>query len=215
MAVRVLLVDDHPLLREALHYLIDAQPDLEVVGEADNAAAAFDAVTGLAPDVIIMDIELPGESGIEVSRRILASNPATRIVILSAYADPAYVAEAVQIGVRGYLLKGNASSEVVRAVRAVMDGHTFMCPEATSALVTVYRDSMAGAPADTRPALSQREREVRLLVAEGLRTKEIAARLDIGTKTVDTYRARLMAKLKCSSTAELVRYAIREGLASP
>jgi DNA-binding NarL/FixJ family response regulator len=215
MAIRVLLVDDHPLLRDALRCLIGAQPDMEVVGEAADAASAFEAASALEPDVIIMDIELPGENGIEVSRRVLAARPDTRIVILSAFPDATYVIDSVRAGVSGYLLKGNASSEVVRAIRAVMEGHTFMCPEATSTLVSVYRDSVGPDQAASRPVLSQREREVLLLVAEGLRTREIAARLDIGTKTVDTYRARLMAKLKCSSTTELVRYAIREGLTSP
>jgi two-component system NarL family response regulator len=214
MAVRVLLVDDHPLVREALRYLIGAQPDMEVVGDAADAASAFDAVAALAPDVVIMDIELPGDNGIEATRRVLAACPGTRVVILSAHADAAYVIESVRAGVSGYLLKGNATSEVMRAIRSVVDGHTFMCPEATSALAAACRDSVSAHAAASPPVLSQREREVLLLVADGLRTKEIAARLDIGAKTVDTYRARLMAKLKCNSTAELVRYAIREGLMS-
>jgi DNA-binding NarL/FixJ family response regulator len=213
VSIRVLVVDDHPLMRDGLRFLINAQEDMEVVGEAADGAAALEEVQVLEPDVVIMDIEMPGANGIEVTGRILEAHPQANVVMLSAFPDAAYVRDAVQVGARGYLLKGNAPNEVVRAVRAVMAGHTFMSPEATSALVSAFKDSMANEGAKARPILSQREREVLGFVAEGLRTKEIASRLAIGTKTVDTYRARVMKKLGCGSTAELVRYAIREGLA--
>ena len=213
MSIRVLVVDDHPLMRDGLRFLINAQEDMEIVGEAADGVAALEEVEMLVPDVVIMDIEMPGANGIDVTGRILEAHPQVNVVMLSAFPDAAYVRDAVQVGARGYLLKGNAPNEVVRAVRAVMAGHTFMSPEATSALVTALKDSMANEGAKARPVLSQREREVLGFVAEGLRTKEIASRLAIGTKTVDTYRARVMKKLGCGSTAELVRYAIREGLA--
>lgn len=214
MAIRVLVVDDHPLIRNGLRQMIEAEADLRLAGEAASGAAAFAAVESLQPDVVIMDVEMPGENGIEASRRIVASFPATKILILSAYPDPGYVTESIKAGACGYLVKGNAPAEVISAIRAVMSGQTFMSPEATSALISTFRAKLEREQDGPLVALSPREREVLALVVEGLRTKEIAARLNIGTKTIDTHRARLMKKLKCSSTAELVRYAIREGLAS-
>lgn len=212
MSARVLLVDDHPLMRDGLRLLIDGQPDMKVVGAAGDGDTGVAAAIELSPDVVMMDIELPGENGIAVSRRLLERCPSSRVIILSAFADGKYVTEAVQAGVSGYLLKGNPPSEVISAIRAVYGGHTFMCPEATSTLVSTLKDHMTSGPKPSLPSLSPREREVFQLVAEGLRTKEIAARLGIGSKTVDTHRARLMKKLGCSSTAELVRIGLREGL---
>ncbi len=212
MTARVLLVDDHPLMRDGLRLLIDSQPDMTVVGSAGDGSTGVAAVLDLAPDVVVMDIELPGEDGLAASRRLLELRPLTKVVILSAYADARYVTEAVQVGVKGYLLKGNPPDQVVSAIRAVISGHTFMCPEATSTLVQTLKGHMATGPKETLTALSPREREVFQLVAEGHRTKEIAARLGIGSKTVDTHRARLMKKLNCGSTAELVRIGLREGL---
>lgn len=212
MNIRVLVVDDHPLIRDGLRFLLNAQDDMEVVGEAGDGQAAVEEMGKLQPDVVIMDIEMPGANGIEVTGQVLAAHPETRIIMLSAFPDASYVKDSVQAGACGYLLKGNAPNEVVRAVRAVAAGHTFMSPEATSALVLALKDSMANEGGNGRPMLSQREHEVLEFVAEGMRTKEIATRLNIGTKTVDTYRARLMKKLGCGSTAELVRYAIREGI---
>jgi len=212
MHARVLLVDDHPLMRDGLRLLIDGQDDVKVVGTAGDGATALAAVAQLTPDVVVMDIELPDENGIAVTRRVLEAVPAVKVVILSAFADSRYVTEAVQAGVSGYLLKGNAPGEVLSAIRAVAAGHTFMCPEATSALVATLKGHLTSEPRPLVPVLSPREREVFRLVAEGLRTKEIAAKLGIGAKTVDTHRARLMKKLRAGSTAELVRIALREGV---
>jgi DNA-binding NarL/FixJ family response regulator len=212
MTARVLLVDDHPLMRDGLRLLIDSQPDMNVVGAAGDGVTGIAAAQELKPDVVVMDIEMPGENGIAVSRQLMELCPSTRIVILSAYADGHYVTEAVQAGVSGYLLKGNPPDQVVSAIRAVASGHTFMCPEATSTLVLTLKGHLSAGPKESLPTLSPREREVFQLVAEGHRTKEIAARLGIGSKTVDTHRARLMKKLNCGSTAELVRIGLREGL---
>lgn len=212
MSARVLLVDDHALMRQGLQMLIDGQPDMTVVGMAKDGADGLTSAVALAPDVVVMDIEMPGENGIQVSRRMLDACPSTKVVILSAFADAQYITEAVQAGVSGYLLKGNPPDEVLSAIRAVVSGHTFMCPEATSSLVATLKGHLTAEPKPSHAALSPREREVFQLVAEGLRTKEIAARLGIGTKTVDTHRARLMKKLNCGSTAELVRIGLREGM---
>lgn len=143
MSIRVLVVDDHPSIRDGLRFLINAQEDMEVVGEAADGTAAVEEVGILDPDVVIMDVELPGANGIEVARRIVAEHPARRVVMLSAFPDAAYVRDAVQAGARGYLLKGNAPNEVVQAVRAVVAGHMFMSPEATSALVSALKDLIA------------------------------------------------------------------------
>jgi len=214
MSVRVLIVDDHPLVRAGLRMLIDAQPDMEVVEEATSGETAIEAATRVGPDVVIMDVEMPGGSGVEVLRSVVAACPATKVLMLSAFPDPGYVTESIQAGASGYLIKGDAPAEIVKAIRVAVSGHTFMCPEAASVLVSALKESLASHASKGRPLMSGREREVLVLVAEGLRTKEIAARLNIGIKSVDTYRARLMKKLGCGSTAELVRYAIREGLAS-
>jgi DNA-binding NarL/FixJ family response regulator len=208
---RVLLVDDHALMRGGLRMLLDGHPDFEVVGEASDGRSAVTVAAAASPDIVLMDIEMPGENGIEVSRHVLEVCPRARIIILSAFPDDRYVTEAVQVGVSGYLLKGNAPAEVLSALTAVRNGLTYMCPEATSALVASFKASLTERHPGG-PALSPRELEVLKMVADGLRTKEIAARLGIGAKTVDTHRARLMKKLGCGSTAELVRYAIREGL---
>ena len=214
MSARVLIVDDHPLVRDGLRLLIDGQSDMEVVGEAVDGPTALDTTDRVLPDVIIMDVEMPGGSGIDVLGDVLAAHPNIKVLMLSAFPDPGYVTKSVRAGASGYLIKGDAPSEIVKAIRAAVNGHTFMCPEATSVLVSALKDSLAGQKPRQRPLMSGREREVLILVAEGLRTKEIAARLNIGVKSVDTYRARLMKKLECGSTAELVRYAIREGLTS-
>ncbi|MEI6668187.1 MAG: response regulator transcription factor [Acidobacteriota bacterium] len=213
--IRVVIVDDHPLIREALRHLIAAHDDMDVVGEATDGAAALAEVSASDPDVIIMDVEMPGGSGIEIASQMLAARPSLKIVMLSAYSDQSYVQRAVWVGAKGYLVKGNGSDEVVQAVRAVMAGHTFLSPQAASVLVSSFKDSVQLESPKPAALLSRREREVLGLVAEGLRSKEIAARLNIGGKTVDTYRARLMKKLGCAGTADLVRCAIREGLVSP
>lgn len=210
--IRVLVVDDHPLVRDGLRFLINAQDDMEVIGESADGLAAVADAKALQPDVIVMDVQMPGASGVEVTGRVIQENPRLKVIMLSAYPDSSYVRESVKAGAKGYVLKNNAPNEVVTAIRAVAAGHSFLSPEATTALVSALKDTLEGSNGQGRPQLSQREREVLGFVTEGLRTKEIAARLNIGTKTVDTYRARVMKKLGCGSTAELVRYAIREGI---
>jgi DNA-binding NarL/FixJ family response regulator len=157
-----------------------------------------------------MDISMPGDNGLEVSRQIKAAHPEIKIIILSALADEDYVSQAIKANLNGYLLKANAAQELIFAIRAVMSGHTFLSPEITTAVMGVYKEMISAKTSAEHPLLSERELQVLKLISEGLRAKEIADRLNIGVKTVDTYRARLMTKLNCTSTAELVRYAIRE-----
>lgn len=210
--VKVLLVDDHPMMRDGLRFAIQSQPDMQVVAEAGNGACALDQVEKHKPDLILMDISMPGLNGLETSRKIRELHPDVKIIILSGMTDEEYVSQTIKSGLNGYMIKANAPTELISAIRAVMSGHTYLSPEVTGAVMDSYKqflDTKAPAPENV---LSDRELEVLKLVAEGLRTKEIADRLKIGIKTVDTYRARLMTKLNCTSTAELVRYAVRNGI---
>lgn len=208
--IRIILVDDHPMMRDGLRYAIQTQPDMQVVAEAGNGVVALEQVRIHQPDLVMMDISMPGDNGLEVSRQIRAEFPGIKIIILSAMADQEYVSQAIKLSLNGYLLKANAPQELIAAIRAVISGHIFLSPEITTAVMGVYKDFIHEKDAAAQTLLSERELQVLKLIAEGLRAKEIAERLKIGVKTVDTYRARLMTKLNCNSTAELVRYAIRE-----
>ena len=210
--IKIILVDDHPMMRDGLRYAIQTQPDMKVVAEAGNGVAALDVVGQHKPDLILMDISMPGANGIDVSLQIRSLYPQIKIIILSGLADEGYVSQTIKAGLNGYMLKANAATELISAIRAVMDGHMFLSPEVTCAVMAQYKEFLNTKSTPAASLLSKRELEVLKLVAEGLRTKEIADRLKIGVKTVDTYRARLMTKLNCNSTIELVRYAIRQGI---
>lgn len=214
MSIKVLVVDDHQIVREGLGSLLGRQPDMALVGEAGDGDAALRQAGELLPDVVIVDIHLTGMDGIEASRQILTRLPQTKILILSGLADRELVNRALQAGVSGYLLKGNASDEILWAIRAMMAGKIYLCPEVATPLVAEYASQLAAKPAPAKPRLSERELQVLKLTAEGLRTKEIAERMKIGPRTVETYRARLMQKVGCHGNVELTRYAVREGIVS-
>jgi len=211
--IRILLVDDHQLLRQGLRQLIAAQPGLTVVGEAFNRQSVMDQIPVAAPNLILMDLHLEHECGVEITRRILAEHPRVRVVALSGDADLKLVLEALHAGVSGYVVKENGSDELFRAVRAVMDNHLYLSPEVASAVIRDFMKSHQGRPAARAGGgLRDRERLLLRLVAEGKRNKEIAGEMAVTVKSVETYRSRLMRKLGCASAAELVRYAIREGI---
>ncbi len=215
MSTRILLVDDHRMFREGVRLMIARElPDASVVGEAGDAATALESARTLRPDLIVMDIHLPDGNGIEVSRQILAELKDVRVIVLSAEASVLFVKEALRAGVSGYLLKSTAPEELPQAIRAVLQGRLYLCPEASRVALEDYREVLT-TEAPRRPALSPRELQVLRFIAEGLRTKEIADKLNVGLKTAETYRQRLIHKLDCNGTAELVRYAIREGLVPP
>lgn len=214
MRVKIVLIDDHPIYREGLRYVIRTQSDMKVSGEAADESPALELVRTTQPDVILMDIALASSNGIDVCQKILSEYPRAKIIILTAFADAEYVNRAIKTGIKGYLLKGSGTDEIIRAIRAVMAGHTYLCPEITSAVMAVYKNALQTTAEPPKTLLSAREREVLKWIAEGLSTKEIAARLDIGAKTVETYRRRLMVKLECNRATELVRYALREGIVS-
>jgi two-component system response regulator NreC len=215
MSTRILLVDDHRLFREGIRQILQQRPEFLVIGEAASGAEALECAASQTPDLVLLDIHLPDRNGLDISRELLARSPQMRVLVLSS--DPAgdVVTEALETGASGYVLKTCSADELYRAVEAVMSGQVYLCPDVATTVVNDYRRILAAREAASKPLLSERERDVLRLTAEGLRTKEIAARLGIGVKTVETYRARLMTKLQCHSTAELTRYAIREGIITP
>ncbi len=214
MKTCVLLVDDHRLVRRGFRLLLEQDAELEVVGEAGDGDAALALIRSTKPEVVIMDIHLPGTGGIEVSRLALQEFPTLKIVVLSADADTQLVNEALRAGVSGYVLKESAPEELPRAIAAVRADRLYFSPEVASMALLDYRRSLTE-EGNKRPQLSPQEREVLRLLATGLRTKEIATEMTISVKTAETYRRRLSQKLGCQSVAELTRYAIREGLVKP
>jgi len=209
--LRVLLADDHTILREGVRLLLQAQPDIAVVGEAGDGEQALALARRLRPDIVVLDIAMPGLSGLEVTRRLRAGLPAVQVVVLTMHADREYVTEVVQAGAAGYVLKQAAAQELVRALRAVRDGEAYLHPAATRALIGDYLRRCDEPPAD---GLTPREREVLRQVALGRSNRAIANALGISIKTVEAHRANLMAKLNMHDRTELVRYAIRTGLIS-
>jgi DNA-binding NarL/FixJ family response regulator len=212
VTARVLLADDHQLFRDGLRSLLQRSPGFTVVGEAADGLEALRLCRDLQPDVVLLDISMPGLNGVEAARRIGVEAPGTRILIVSMHADRRFVAESLRAGARGYLLKDSAFPEVVQAIQAVMRGHMFLSPAITD---VVAQDFASQVPSPERSAfrlLSPREREVLQLLAEGLSTKEIAGKLSVSGKTVETHRRQIMDKLGLHSVAELTKYAVREGL---
>jgi len=209
---RVLLADDHTLVRAGVRRILEAQPGLQVVGEAADGAAALAALGDRDVDVLVLDLTMPGMDGFEVLRRARSIAPGLRVLVLSMHADAEYVARAVREGADGYLLKDSAVQDLVAAIEAVRAGRAYHSPEVQRDLSDLVR----GRPTqDPLAELTEREREVLKCVAEGLSTKETAARFEISARTVETHRANLMRKLGVRSVAQLVRIAIREGLIGP
>ncbi len=209
MSIRVILVDDHAILRAGLRRVLEAEPDIEVVGEAESAdRAVFEALSS-KPDVVVMDVVMPGKSGIEGMPAVLQAVPEAKVLVLSMQDDPHYVREAFAVGAAGYVLKEAADTEVVGAVRAVAAGERYVHPTLGARLVAAEAEERKRAEADP---LSEREREVLRLLALGHTNQEIAKMLYISVRTAETHRAHIMQKLRLSSRAELVRYALENGL---
>jgi two-component system response regulator NreC len=208
--IRILLADDHAVLRAGLRALLAAQGDLEVVGEASEGAEAIRLCQALRPDVVVMDIGMPGVSGIDATARIKRDLPGTKVLILSMHDDRGYLRQVLRVGASGYVLKKAADTELLAAIRAAARGEVFLDPTLAKALVDEVMEPKAasGEP----PALSDREREVLRLLAHGHTNLQVADRLCIGVKSVETYKARLMEKLGLKGRAELVRYALQHGL---
>jgi two-component system, NarL family, response regulator NreC len=209
MAVRVLIVDDHAVVRSGLRLLLDAEEDLEVVGEAGNLQEAVFRTRSLKPDVILMDMVMPGTSGIEVTPAVLKEHPDACVLVLSMQDDPSYVREAFAVGATGYVLKEAADEEVVGAIREVAGGGRYVHPALGARLVAAEAEERARAEADP---LTDREREVLRLLALGHTNQEIAKTLYLSVRTVETHRAHIMQKLRLTTRAELVQYAMEQGL---
>jgi two-component system response regulator NreC len=209
MSVRVLIVDDHAVVRAGIAMLIDAEDDLEAVGEAGSAQEAIFEARTLKPDVILMDVVMPGQSGLEALPTILHEHPEAKVLVLSMQDDPRYVREAFAVGASGYVLKDAADTEVVAAIREVARGGRYVHPELGARLIVAEADAERQAEKDP---LSDREREVLRLLALGHTNQEIAKQLHISVRTAETHRAHIMQKLRLSSRAELVRYALAQGL---
>lgn len=212
MNINVLLADDHRIVRQGLRALLEKEGDIEVVSEASNGREAVQFAAEVTPDVVVLDIAMPDMNGIEAARRIIADNPAARILALSMLGDKRFVIEMFSAGAKGYLLKDCAADELVRAIRSVQRGETYLSPRIAGLVVKDFIKMLPEASAETSQLLSSREREVLQLLAEGKNTKEIAFILSISSKTVDTFRQNIMKKLELNTIAELTKYAIREGL---
>ena len=205
----VLIVDDHAVVRAGLKLLLDAEQDLEAVGEAGSAREAIFQARSLKPDVILMDVVMPEQSGLEVVPQLLHEHPETKVLVLSMQDDPRYVHEAFAAGASGYVLKEAADTELVAAIREVARGGRYVHPELGARLVAAEAQEAKRAEEDP---LSEREREVLRLLALGHTNQEIAKQLYISVRTAETHRAHIMQKLRLSSRAELVRYALAQGL---
>ena len=212
MKRRIVLADDHQLMRAGLRSLLAREPHLEVVGEASDGREAVELVTQSGPDLVIMDIGMPNLNGIEATRQIRETVPRTRVIALSMHANAQFVGRMLEAGASGYLLKDAAFEELVEAVRSVLAGQTYLSRAITGVVVGDYVRRLASSPYVEAPQLTPREREIGQLLAEGRVTKEIAYSLNISVKTVETHRQHIMKKLKIGSIAELTKYAIREGL---
>lgn len=212
--LRVLLADDHTLVRAGLRKLLESITDVEVVGEADDGLALLQLAEQLQPNLVLMDIAMPGLNGLETTARLTKAQPGVRVIILSMHQNEEYVRQALRNGASAYLLKDAAPLELEFALKSVLRGETYLSPAVSRGVVSDYVQRLR---ADEQPgdALTPRQREVLQLVAEGHSTKEIARRLDLSVKTVDTHRSQLMKQLDIHEVAGLVRYAMRNGLVSP
>jgi len=213
VSITVFLADDHAVVRDGLRALLEAQPDIRVIGDAADGRETVRRVAQFCPDVAILDIAMPELNGIEAAREIGRVCPATQLIVLSMHSTTEHIVRALQAGVRGYLLKESAGIEVVNAVRAVHAGQRYLSPKISDKIVDDYvRQRQAAQAPDPLAHLSSREREVLQLVAEGKSSAEIADILSLSLKTVETYRSRLMHKLDISDLPGLVRFAIQHGL---
>lgn len=215
MNTRILLVDDHQIMREGLMSLMAGEPDLEVVGDASDGRQAVQMAKRLKPDLVVMDISMPGLSGIEATRQILEELDRVRVLALSMHADPRFVAGALEAGAHGYMIKDCTSRELLECIRTVAEGGTYLSPQVAEVVVKGFVRRL-GEETGTPPAsvLTPREREVLQLLVEGHTVKAIAERIHLGVKTVETHRRNIMEKLGLKNMVDLIKYAMREGVVS-
>jgi len=211
--VRILLADDHTVMRAGLRALLERQPNLEVVGEAEDGRQTVELASSHVPDVVVMDIAMPNLNGVEATRRMVSKQPAISVVILSMYSDESYVMRALQAGARAYLLKDSVVTDLIRAIEAVSQGKSFFSPKISRILAEDYvRALKEKGIADSYELLTPREREILQLLAEGRTNKEVATSLNISVYTAETHRGNILQKLNLHGSAELVLYAVRKGI---
>jgi two-component system response regulator NreC len=209
--LRIFVADDHQIVREGLKALINAQPDMQVVGEAEDGRAAWMLAKRLLPDVVVMDVSMPDMNGAEATERLRVECPQVKVLALTVYEDRGYLQQLLKAGASGYVLKRAVMEELVRAVRTVARGGSYVDPTLAGKLVSSYIRQDTGGPKQPTAELSERETQVLRLAAWGYSNKEIAAKLQISVKTVETYKVRLMEKLDLRSRADIVRHALRQG----
>jgi DNA-binding NarL/FixJ family response regulator len=210
--LRVFVADDHMVVREGLKSLINSQPDMHVVGEADNGSAAWQLAKELGPDVMVMDVSMPEMSGAQATERLRLECPQVMVLALTVYEDRGYLRQMLDAGASGYVLKRAVTDELVRAIRTVAAGGSYLDPTLAGSLVSSYFNQVPADGKATGADLSERESQVLRLIAWGYSNKEIGWKLNISAKTVDTYKLRLMEKLNLRSRTDIVRYALRQGL---
>jgi len=212
MSIKIILADDHQIVRQGLRTLLAAEPDMEVVAEADNGRAVIKLAQELRPQVVIMDITMPDLNGIEATRQILAESPGIKVIALSMHSDSLFVLNMLRAGASGYLLKDCALEELVKAIRTVVSNKTYLSPGISDIVIKDFVSGRAATDSSAFSVLTVREREVLQLMAEGKNTNQIADSLCISIKTVEAHRKQMMNKLEMHSVAELTKYAIRQGL---
>jgi two-component system, NarL family, response regulator NreC len=214
MKIRIVIVDDHLIVRQGFKSLLNNHQDMEVVGEAADGRSAVKLVKELSPDIVLMDVSLPDLNGIEATRQIIEFNPGIKIIALSIHSDRRFIIEMFKAGASAYLLKDCAFEELITAIRSVMANQSYLCPKITDIILKDYLTMLPGQTRSAFELLSNREREVLQLMAEGLSTKEIAVRLMVSAKTIETHRRRMMERLKIDNLADLIKYALKEGMVS-
>lgn len=212
MSIRVILADDHKIMRNGLRALLEKHQDIEIVGEASDGRTAVDLAFELSPDVILMDVSMPDMNGIEATRRIIEKSPKVKIVALSMHSDKKFIAEMLNAGASGYLLKDCAAQELIHAIHTVMKNRSYLSPDIAEIMIQEYKQIVSKENLSAYSLLTSREREVLQLLAEGKTMKEIAFALEISVKTAETYRQHIMDKLDIHTIAGITKYAIREGL---
>jgi DNA-binding NarL/FixJ family response regulator len=213
MNTKLLLVDDHPMLLNGLRQALSQQSNITLAGECATGEEAVQLAKKLTPDLVVMDIHLPVMNGIAAARQILKDQPLIKILLFTGDANHLLVQEGLQAGASGYVLKKGKVAELIYAIQVVMEGGLYVSVEVSAGIVDDYQQALIGKAEPPQPVLTEREKELLRLIAEGRRNKEIATSLKLAPNSVETYRTRLMKKILCRSTAELVRYAIRQGIA--
>ncbi len=212
--IKIILADDHKIMREGLHTLLKKQQDLQIMAEAGDGRTAVKLVQKYSPDLVVMDAIMPDLNGIEATRQIIAANPRIKIIALSMYSDRQFIIEMFKAGASGYLLKDCAFEELISAIRSVVNNQIYLSPRIATVVLKEYVRYPSGDRSSVFLILSNREREVLQLIAEGKTTKDIAHNLNVSVKTIETHRHQIMNKLKIHSIAGLTKYAVREGLTS-